>query len=220
VKVTVLQFDNRPAEALGAMTQLLARNRAYAERQGYDYRFLRLQDVDLPIYWLKPYLVRRALEDGADLVAWLDTDAVVHDLDRRIEPLFAGPEIMVAAPDNPFWSAPFNAGVFFVRAAGGGGAALMARWSALFAGTAWTRTPTAWICQDEWAGPSYEQGAFVAHLLGPLGAAGDLRLVDWQVLQSPVPVDGAFTLHMAGGFRANLAPYLQTIGGGAPDAGV
>jgi hypothetical protein len=214
VKVTVLQFDNRPAEVLGSMTRFLDRNRAYAGAQGYDYRFLKDQDVDLPVYWLKPYLVRRALEDGADIVAWIDTDAVVHDLSRRVEDLFDGPEIMVAAPDNPFWASPFNAGVFFVKAAGGAGAELMARWSALFAGTAWTRTPTAWICQDEWAGPSYEQGAFAAHLLTPLQASGALKLVDWEVLQSPMPVPTgeSFTLHMAGGFKANLPGYLELIG--------
>lgn len=216
VKVTVLQFDNRPTEALGDMVRLMDRNRAYAAAQGYDYRFLKTQDVDLPVYWLKPYLVGRALEDGADMVAWIDTDAVVHDLERRVEDLFDGPQVMVAAADNPFWASPFNAGVFFVRAADGAGAGLMARWSALFAGTGWRRTPTAWICDGEWAGADYEQGAFVAHLVEPLRASGELKLVDWQTLQSPVPVDGSFTLHMAGGFRANLPGYLELIGSEGP----
>lgn len=170
--------------------------------------------MDLPVYWLKPYLVARALADGADLVVWLDTDAVVHDLSRRAEDLFIGPEIMIGAPDIPFWTSPFNAGVFFVKAAGGAGAALMARWSGLFEGTAWRRTPAAWICDGEWAGPDFEQGAFVAHLLAPLRASGELKLLDWEVLQSPLPTpDGrSFTLHMAGGFRANLPAYLDLIG--------
>lgn len=209
MKIAVIQFDNRPIDKLGLMPFLLQRNKVYAARRGYAYHFLSTQDIDLPVYWLKPHLCRQFLNDGYDIVAWIDTDAVVHDLERRIEDLFAGPEVMLAAGDNPFWKSPFNAGVFFVK--GAEGAALMQRWSALFAGTAWRRTETAWICDDEWAGPSFEQGAFIQHLLPETAASGALRLIDWRVLQGPFPTDGAFTLHFAGGFKANLPAYLHLI---------
>jgi hypothetical protein len=209
MKIAIVQFDNRPVQALGAMPALIQRNSAYAARHGYEYHFINQVHYDLPVYWQKPLLIRRALEAGYDLVAWLDTDAVVHDLDRRIEDLFAGPEIMVAAGDNPFWDSPFNAGVFFVKAAGG--AALMDRWSALFAGTGWSRTETAWVCMEDWAGPSFEQGAFTLHLLDGLIGSGELRLADWRTLQSPFPVPDAFTLHFAGPFRANIPAYLQSL---------
>lgn len=214
MKVALLQFDNRPAAQLGPLTRLMHRNAAYAKRHGYDYHFFPDAHFDLPVYWQKPSLMGEVLKRGYDLALWLDTDAVVHDPDRRPETLFEGSEIMVGAPDNPHWAQPFNAGVFAVKNAGSAaGAALMDRWAGLFAGTAWTRTATAWICQSEWAGPDYEQGAFNARLLDELTASGALRLLPWQALQSPEPTPGAFTLHFAGPFKANLAAYLQRAAG-------
>lgn len=211
MKILVLQFDNRPVAKLGLMPFLVQRNKAYAAAHGYDYRLANAPAVDLPVYWQKPLLVGRALDEGYDIVAWIDTDAVFHDHDRRVEALFEGGEVMVGAGDNPFWTSRFNAGVFFVRAAAGAGAELMARWSALFEGTAWRRTDTAWICDAQWSGPDFEQGAFVAHLLGGMVASGALRLIDWRALQAPFPVEGAFTLHFAGGFKANIPAYLHLI---------
>ncbi len=209
MRVAVIQFDNRPFDQMGLMPFLLQRNKAYAVAHGYDYHFISRQTVDMPVYWLKPHFCAQFLDAGYDAVAWIDTDAVFHDLDRRIEPLFDAGEIMVGAGDNPFWPSPFNAGVFFVR--GAGGAALMKRWSALFAKSGWRRTPDAWICDDDWAGESYEQGAFVTHLLDDLLVSGEARLLDWRVLQGPFPVAESFTLHFAGGFKANLPAYLDVI---------
>ena len=206
MKIAILQFDNRPIEKLGLMPLLVQRNAAYAARHGYEHHFVTAAPFDLPVYWQKPAMCRHVLQSGYDVVLWLDTDAVVHDLDRRIEDLFDGDERMVGAPDNPHWPQPFNAGVFAAR--GQGGAEMMARWAALFEGTAWERTQTAWVCNGEWAGADFEQGAFNARLLTEVQASGALRIADWRVLQSPFPVDGAFTLHFAGPFRANLPVYL------------
>lgn len=211
MKIAIVQFDTRPLQQLPELAPLVGRNLAYAKRHGYEHHFINGAPFDLPVYWQKPAICQRYLEAGFDLVLWLDTDAVVNDLDRRIEDFFVGPEIMVAAGDNPLWKAPFNAGVYMVKAAGGAGAGLMARWSSLFAGTKWRRTETAWICEDEWAGPSFEQGAFNLHLLKALTASGVLRLVNWRALQSPFPMEGAFTLHFAGPFKANLPAYLETL---------
>lgn len=212
MKTAIVQFDNRPARELGPLTLLVRRNAQYAAHHGYEHHFFDQAYFDLPVYWQKPSLVRRVLELGFDRVLWLDTDAVVHDLDRPLDSLIEGDEAMVGAPDNPHWTQPFNAGVFLAR--GADGAAPMRRWAELFAGTAWRRTDTAWICEAEWAGPDYEQGAFNARLLPELTASGRMRLVDWRVLQSPVPQDDAFTLHFAGPFKANVAAYLQLVGGG------
>lgn len=209
-RTAIVQFDNRPARELGPMPWLVRRNAAYAERHGYEHHFFDQAYFDLPVYWQKPSLVGRVLQLGFERVLWLDTDAVVHDLDRPLDSLVEGGESLVGAPDNPFWTSPFNAGVFL--ATGPGAADVMQAWAGLFAGTAWRRTDTAWICEEEWAGPSFEQGAFNAHLLEPLAASGQLRLADWRLLQSPFPHAGAFTLHFAGPFKANIPAYLQLIG--------
>lgn len=209
MKIAIIQFDNRPFDKMDLLPFLLQRNKAYAARQGYDYRFIAKQTVDMPVYWLKPHLAAQYLEAGYDAVAWMDTDAVFHGLDRRIEPLLSTGEAMIAAGDNPFWTSPFNAGVFFVQ--GPDGLALMRRWSALFAQTGWRRAEDAWICDDAWPGASFEQGAFVEHLLDDALAAGQVRLLDWRVLQAPFPVEGGFTLHFAGAFKRNLPAYLDLI---------
>lgn len=210
MRTAILQFDNRPVGELGLMPFLVQRNRNYAQRHGYDHFFLTQPVFDLPVYWQKPSLLKRFLDGGFDQVAWLDTDAVFHDLDRRIEDQFRGAEAMVAAPDNPFWEAPFNAGVVFVRREGGG-AELMGRWAALFPPAAWTRTEAAWVCREEWAGTAFEQGAFNARLLDEARACGALRLADWAELQSPFPLATSFTLHFAGPFKANLPAYVTAV---------
>lgn len=210
MKIAIVQFDNRPPEQLGGMLYLAQRNSIYAHRHGYEHHLIRQIHYDLPIYWQKPAICRRFFELGYDLVLWLDTDAVIHDLDRRLEDVFAGPETVFAAGDNPHWSSPFNAGVFCVK--GAGGLDLLTRWTAAFPAERWTRTETAWICREEWAGPAFEQGAFVEQLLPELSARGQVKLMDWRVLQAPFPVEGAFTLHFPGPFRVNLVPYLTAIG--------
>jgi hypothetical protein len=209
LRVAVLQFDTRPPEQLGELLVLVARNREYAARHGYDHHFIDHAPHDLPVYWQKPSLCRDMMLSGYDLVLWLDTDAVIHDQARAAESLFTGAEIMVASGDNPLWASPFNAGVFAVR--GGSGAALMERWAALFAGAAWTRSETAWTCQGEWAGPDFEQGAFVRELADELVRNGQLRLLDWRALQAPFPLPGAFALHFAGVLKANLPAYLSLL---------
>ncbi len=191
------------------MGHLLARNAAYAQAHGFEHHFFNEATVDLPVYWQKVYLCRQVLAAGYDIAIWADTDAVFHDFGRGVESLFQRDEVMVGAPDNPYWEAPFNAGVFAVR--GTGGIALMDRWLGLFHATAWTRTETAWVCAGEWGGIDFEQGAFNAHLFDEAVVSGALSLVDWRVLQSPFPVPGALTLHFAGEFKRNLPAYLQSI---------
>jgi hypothetical protein len=140
---------------------------------------------------------------------WIDSDAVVHDLDGAIETLFAGDEAMVAAGDNPAWSSPFNAGVFLVR--GRRGAEIMQAWSALFDKARWTKGPDGWSCEGEWAGDAYEQGAFVARLAGELTSSGDLSLVDWRRLQSPIPLPQSFTLHFPRLYAINIPIYVHHL---------
>jgi hypothetical protein len=97
------------------MGHLLVRNAAYAQAHGFEHHFFNEATVDLPVYWQKVYLCRQVLAAGYDIAIWADTDAVFHDFGRGVESLFQGDEVMVGAPDNPYWDAPFNAGVFAVR---------------------------------------------------------------------------------------------------------
>lgn len=214
MKIAIIQYEDRPVSTLGPMVHFVRRNQAYAARQGYDYHGLSTADVDLPPYWLKPVLCQRALERGYDAALWLDSDAVVHDLDARIESLIAGDEAMVAASDIPTWESPFNAGVFLAR--GPRGAEILQRWAGLFEPDRWARRDGAWACDETWAGDAFEQGAFVRSLQPELVASGALRMVDWRRLQSPLPLPQSFTLHFPRMYAINMPVYAAHLAAETP----
>ena len=134
---------------------------------------------------------------------------------RRPPPISTPSQIhMVVAGEGDIYNfnlSPFNAGVWVV-ANTRAGRALMARWCAIWTDTAskyWHRDPTgkhtgqddlSWRCtqpderphaaagatrQCDFSKEHYEQGAFVQHMLGNARYARSIRLVPWQVLQSP-----------------------------------
>src|SRR5581483_10021283 len=116
-RVAILQYDDRTDAQLGPLRVLVARNEEYAARQGYTHIFLRAPEKDLPPYWLKVHLIEKYLREGFDIVAWLDSDAVVHDRRLSIPALFEGEAAFVFAGEPPIWArlSPFNAGVFFCK---------------------------------------------------------------------------------------------------------
>ena len=211
--VALLQFDDRPDQALGPLVHLLARNAAYCAQRGYDHVFVRTHDNELPVFWQKVALIERQLETH-EFVAWLDTDAVVHDFSLSIENQFTGPEAMVFSGDLPIYPVPlkFNAGVFFCHGAAALG--LMREWRALYPAHLWRKTNGQWNFQEHvWAGPAYEQGSFADKLLPKYAATPLLRQISWKLLQSPYPLAESQTLHFANMFRPNAFLYLVGLEG-------
>jgi hypothetical protein len=210
-KVAIVQFDDRPDNVLWPLNALMARNAQYAKAHGYHYEFSRQTETDIPPHWNKIFLVERFLGAGYDIVAWLDSDAVVHDFSIAIESLFEKDTGFVFSSDLPIWRAesPINAGVFFAR--GEFGRTLMREWGALFPAPLWRKKDNTWnFAEHAWAGPAYEQGAFSEKLL-PRYKGPALRQLPWQILQSPYPQPGAFTLHFPNHLRANSLLYLHQI---------
>jgi hypothetical protein len=211
-KVAIVQFDDRSDQELGPMRHLVARNAAYAAERGYSHAFIRNHDNDVPVFWHKVSLIERTLAEGFEYVAWLDTDAVVHDFSLAIESLFAGPEMMVFSGDLPIYPVPlpFNAGVFFCRGAGARG--LMREWRALYPAELWRKQAGEWNFPDHvWAGPAYEQGCFAEKLLPKYAPTPALRALSWKRLQSPYPLPESLTLHFANMFRSNCILYLNNL---------
>jgi hypothetical protein len=209
-RVAIVQFDDRSDEALGPLIHLVRRNQAYAQSHGYDHVFIRRHDNERPVFWQKVGLIERQLESH-DHVAWLDTDAVMHDFQFSIENLFAGPEAMIFSGDLPIYPAPlpFNAGVFFCRSEKA--RALMREWRALYPASLWRKTDGEWNFKEHvWAGPAYEQGSFVEKLYPKYVGTPLFRELSWRQLQSPYPIPGSLTLHFANMFRANCYLYLNT----------
>lgn len=101
------------------------------------------------------------------------------------------------------------------------------RWLALYPAKKWWQNKDgSWTCRKscEWAGPDYEQGAFVEHFLKP-GQQTDtdydenrrefgrlLQPVDPLVLQSGMRFQAnplSFTLHFAGEGKMEIDAYLR-----------
>jgi hypothetical protein len=212
-KVVIVQFDDRSDEELGPLAHLVARNAAYAAERGYTHAFIRGHDNQVPVFWHKVALIERYLGEH-EFVAWLDTDAVVHDFQLDIEGLFTGPEMMVFSPDLPIYPVPlpFNAGVFFCR--GERARALMQEWQALYPAHLWRKQAGAWNFQEHvWAGPAYEQGSFAEKLYSRYAGTPAFRSLSWRQLQSPYPLPESLTLHFANMFRPNSILYLNALPG-------
>lgn len=192
---------------MGHLNGLLQRNRAYAAAHGYAYHHIGKIDLDLPVFWIKPFLLAHFLHTTYDTILWLDTDAVVHDIDRRIEDFFVGDEGLVYSQDLPVWPAPFNAGVFACRKHA---LPLFQEWCGLFPQDQWMKDEHGkWQClHEEWAGPAYEQGAFSQIILPKYKDGPLLREVSWKVLQNPFPTPESFTLHFMATFKVNVPIYL------------
>jgi galactosyl transferase GMA12/MNN10 family len=212
-RVAIIQFDDRSDSELGPMLHLVARNAAYARERGYHHAFVRDHDNNVPVFWHKVALIERYLEDF-EFVAWLDTDAVIHDFGLTIEQLFNGPERMIFSADLPIYPVPlpFNAGVFFCR--GIAARELMSEWRALYPAHLWRRQGGQWNFQDHvWAGPAYEQGSFAEVLFPKYAPTPAFRQLSWKMLQSPYPLPESFTLHFANMFRPNAILYLNMLAG-------
>lgn len=214
-RVAILQYDDRTDPQLGPLRVLVARNEEYAARQGYTHIFVRAPEKDLPAHWLKVHLIDKYLNSGFDIVAWLDTDAVVHDWTLTIPALFEGEAAFVYAAEPPIWPrvSPFNAGVFFCK--GDFARALMREWLALYPAPLWKKQDGQWNYKDHlWAGPAYEQGAFVEQLLPRHAGHPAMRALSWRRLQSPFPLRESLTLHFTNALRANAMVYLELLRAG------
>ena len=217
----ILQYDDRP---LGTNEQaLIDINKLYAKKHNYDYVFLNSGYEQLPPYWIKVAAVRDLLASGKYVgVCWIDTDAVFVNHRQSIEGLFdnnsnnsnnSSPSFLYS-PDPPLWSSKFNAGVWFVRN-DTGGAAIMNDWFASWQLVAkdWSKDGNnVWTCKTPWAGPSYEQGAFVNTILTAPAFASATQSLPYQYLQSiDAKNPNAFTLHFAGHQKTQIPTFLNDI---------
>lgn len=205
----VIQYDDRPLSADDQRS--VALNQAYCKRWGYEHRLVTGGYSDVPPYWAKVMLARDVLraEPGCRGVFWLDTDAIVVDHSQPLETLASGH--FVGAPDNPQWSSPFCAGVWLVRGTPQG-RAVVEDWAASYSPVAWTRPwwpGSKWTCSGPWAGPDYEQGAFVERMMPRHADA--IKIVYWQRLQSIELGPTVFVCHFAGEFRNRRPAVLSRV---------
>lgn len=191
----IIQYDNRKLTEIDR--DLCARNKQYAALHHYDYIFLTDGFEDYPPYWAKVASVCKYLPHYQGIL-WLDTDAVVIDVHRKISDLFKDDESFVMCPDPPLWPSSFNAGVWAVRNTDTG-RAIMQDWMVAYTGVSdqWSLKQSKWVCTGKWAGDAYEQGAFTRHILPTY--LYHIAVLHWSVFQGTLATrSGAFALHFAG----------------------
>jgi hypothetical protein len=209
MKVLITQYDNRPQIELGAFIDLVNQNSEYAKRYGYEYIFINSVNLQISPYWTKVFIVEHYMKYGYDIVMWLDTDAVIHNFDIKIEELFTDNEVFIFSPDSPPWNSPFNAGVFICK--GIRGRELMEEWKSYYPSDLWFESNGKWHCKsDKWSDSAYEQGAFRLNLLPKYANSGLLKSYSWEFLQSPYPQPESFTVHFAGEHKINILIYQRT----------
>ena len=204
----MLQIEDRRAPLTDA---LLERNRRVCA--GHGVRYVRRTEgpEGVPPYWWKVFVLLELMErhrDEVDYAMWIDSDAALVHYARM------GPLEVVAwrpgftmwlSPDAPprFWP-PFCAGVFLVRN-DGAGRCLMRTWRRLYCPQRWSRDADGrWSSAGRFAGPDYEQGAFIDHLLHAARWVPRLCVLPYYVFNA---VDCAHlhwrtvTVHLAGPYK-------------------
>ena len=206
MRVLIVQYDNRNMTDQPHLISLMKRNDLYAKKHDYSYCFVTETHFDVPAYWLKVLIVKHYLLQGFDIVIWIDTDAVIHNFDMRVEDLFTGDEFFIYSSDNPLWHSPFNAGVFLVKRSMQS-IQLMEDWIGLYNANLWRKENNQWVTSEAWAEDAFEQGSFVNQILPKYSKTGFLKKVDWKILQSPYPLADSFTLHFPGPYKLNIPIY-------------
>lgn len=160
-KWLIVQYDDRHLSDLDK--KFVERNRQYAEKQGYEHKFISEGYKDLPVYWRKVKIVQDMLEKPYKGVMWLDTDAVVHDMNRTIDSYYKSERGFIKAIDR-YGNHIFNAGVWIVKNTPKM-KELMENWMNLYKKEDWKNEGDGkWSTNKAWAGNSYEQGSFASSI--------------------------------------------------------
>lgn len=103
---------------LPLLKECFERHARYCEKFGIDYQtYLQQMRPEENGAWDKVILVQKALQDGYDLVVWLDADAMIWDLDTDLRSVPNPPDTIGAVVFEKcrFYEAHYNAGVLYFR---------------------------------------------------------------------------------------------------------
>jgi hypothetical protein len=159
--LAIVQYDDRELSKIDQ--DLMARNQAYCKKHGYEYIFVSEGYDNLPPYWRKTQLVKDLLfTDKYSGILWLDTDACVFDMDRKLSTIELAKYYFYFSKD--MHGSKFCAGVWMVKNSRIG-KEIMTKWIDAYNPESWRNKNGVWRTNNTWAGPMYEQGAFEKHIL-------------------------------------------------------
>lgn len=208
----VLQYDDRPINKL--YKKLKERNELYCDMHDYKYIFKTEGYENYPPYWIKVFLTNDLLKEYKDCkgILWLDTDAVIYDVNKSIDQIITEDKEFCLAGDNIICDdiAPFNAGVWIVKN-NEIGRTIINEWMNNYNNLNWTKKNSTWTCITNWAGVDYEQGAFVEYIMPKFNE--HIQSLEWYVFQSTDPLysNNLFTLHFFGKNTRDLIKFVKDM---------
>ncbi len=197
----IVQYDNRPLSQHD--TALMARNKYYCEKYGYDYIFLSTSAHDVPPYWQKVFIVKDYLNKYKGIL-WLDTDATIFNMNIQLDSFYSRP---FSKSINSAGNQIFNAGVWIItntpRAH-----RILNDWIHQYDKTAWRKIGNKWETNNSWAGEKYEQGSF-AYKIAPKYPK-DIQTLKENILQSTDMNDpDTFILHFYSVYSKRIPAFLK-----------
>jgi len=172
-KYCLVQYDNR--EISENHKKFKERNKEYCKKHGYAYMFFNHKDQTVPVYWMKVKLVNEVVNTNKyEGVLWIDTDAVIKDLDRTLDSFGnSNTSIVICEDFHPEvnngktypGTYPFNAGVWIAKN-NDIGKDIMNKWLELYNPDHWKSNNKGNLKSNtQFSGPAYEQGSFVDIIL-------------------------------------------------------
>jgi len=202
----MVQYDDRILDP--EIQIFVARNKEYCDKHGYTYIFEK-KKYDTPPHWIKVKLVQELLRTNKYKgIIWIDTDAVVHNLDKSLDDLLVDEKSFYHSLEADVYGTPFNAGVWMVLNNKMGNE-IMDKWMDVYPTSNWSHKNGKWVTGGAWAGVKYEQGGFVEYVK-PLYPE-HIHVYDWRVFQSYDPHETTFTMHFSGPLKAGVHKYLPHI---------
>ena len=173
---------------------LMNRNKYYAKKWGHEHIFVDSGYEDVAPYWRKVFLVKDILESNKYKgVLWLDTDAAVYKMDIDLNTLLEEGKHFYKSRDATPGNKGFCAGVWFVLNSPTG-KEIMSKWAGNYNPNVWKKNIFGrWKTKGEWAGPNYEQGSFIKHIIPAYKAS--LKEYHHTYLQALEPGNDTFILH-------------------------
>ena len=188
----IVQYDDRNLSDVDK--GFLQRNKYYADKWGHEHIVQRSGYTHISPYWRKVFLVNDILKTNMfDGVLWLDTDATMFNMDTDLNHLVEEGKHMYKSADVTPDNKKFCAGVWFVLNTPIG-KEIISNWARAYPRGTWSRDPGGrWSTSGEWAGPNYEQGAFIKKILPKY--AKSMKHYHDSYLQALGPSETAFILH-------------------------
>jgi len=162
-KILIYQYESRKKNDVPNLFALMDLNRRKCINSHIDYKFYDTYHSNIPDYWVKVFLLRDLLMTNQyEYIIWLDSDAVLHNYNTNYFYQIL-PKCNYLMSFSPcLYNKIFNAGVFIVSR---NALQLVNDWCALYDPSRWQYKMNRWYSDGEWAGETYEQGAFIKHII-------------------------------------------------------